>query len=286
MSEEFFGEKKVVKSISFEDGLEDKWQGVITYFFKGTPEEARADAPKLGTRSKHFPNRCVLKKRKFSTTGAGETTDVILTYEALEVETDEDNEPSYQLKAQEGSTSILLHPRYDALSVQAKAIAKTMIDGTSPWKQVYYREEKQEDKKGEEVVIGFVIKETLTDEEESSYEWTTGTLEDLQKEYGKDKKAKELFEKIGKGITSYKTFSVEWVQTSYKSGLTGALNRLGRIDPPDGPQPSVGGNWLLSGVSASKTRSDFLWKIDKTWKLSDAGATWDKDLYGQQESSV
>lgn len=194
--------------------------------------------------------------------------------------------PSYQLKAQEGSTSILLHPRYDALSVQAKAIAKTMIDGTSPWKQVYYREEKQEDKKGEEVVIGFVIKETLTDEEESSYEWTTGTLEDLQKEYGKDKKAKELFEKIGKGITSYKTFSVEWVQTSYKSGLTGALNRLGRIDPPDGPQPSVGGNWLLSGVSASKTRSDFLWKIDKTWKLSDAGATWDKDLYGQQESSV
>lgn len=260
--------EKVITSKTYDDALEEKAQGVITYRFRGMLDEALSDAPKLGSKTEFYPG-LILQKRRFS---EGENwTDVTLTYYKTEPEsTDEETkEPVYSLKTTKTTPSILLHPRYEKATNTAKILGKMLIDGVVATDPIWYKEKISK----EEVSI------EISSEAKDGFK--ESTLEKLVNDIliGSDKLGAEMLGKILKGVKEYATNGAEWVETIYKKSLSGEMSGLGKRGNPPGPNPHLDGDWKYSSIEAEKTRSDKLWKIVKTWELSDPGATWDKDLY-------
>lgn len=271
---EIYGsQEKAIDSIKLSDGLEERNTGVIVYTTTAeTLEEVLSAAPKLGTQNDNFPKKMgmILQKRDVQSAGANVWT-VTLTYYKTEAETvDDENkqEPTYDLKYQEGATSILLHPEFKKASSDAKTIAKALIDGTDPYEKVYYR------------VTGGVLE--IEKENPGTGGWTESTLAKMaDKIAGTDEIGKTLLEKVRDGWRDYKITAYIWKETIHAKSISNYAKGAGRIDIPPGPNPNINGNWLYKGVvSATKTRSDKLWKIDREWESSSEGEEWDKDIYG------
>jgi len=79
------------------------------------------------------------------------------------------------------------------------------------------------------------------------------------------------------GIESYLVPGAEWKVTEFSTSRPPGLRNLGKIDSPDGPQPSLEGrNWLM--WAQSYTRRGHIYQITSTWKLSGRNG-WDSDIY-------
>jgi hypothetical protein len=97
--------------------------------------------------------------------------------------------------------------------------------------------------------------------------------------------AKKYFNLIFvKGETTYQAPTAEWsVTKSNADGISGeSLDKLGYIDTPEGYPPTfTGRNWLFSGASENRTKSNggTIKTWTKTWLLSPPGEPWDIDIY-------
>lgn len=80
------------------------------------------------------------------------------------------------------------------------------------------------------------------------------------------------------GIESYLVPGAEWRVTEFSTSRPSALRDLGRIDSPDGPNPTLAGrNWLFWGESY--VRRGHIYQTTAIWKLSGRNG-WDSDIYG------
>ncbi|MBP3303050.1 MAG: hypothetical protein J6L64_07975 [Opitutales bacterium] len=269
----------VIETLSLTTSIDNTPSGTLIYTQTGTWRKVMSLVPELGTRSEYFQNvewkdasgndhraDLILKNILQTSTGGGTAFKITLTYGApdLIVENEDAQLPSYSMATEEGTASILLHPRYEGISEDAKTIAKALLEGKSRndlvnpcWAQ-----------------SGNM---TLTDAQAG-----TGVPFDvvIKKIIPAGSRAEELIRKIESGIREYKTFGVVWQETTLKSGITSALTTLATVSTPPGPNPNVGKrNWLYVGAEATKEKGAAKWKITRKWKLSDAAAKWDKDLY-------
>ena len=91
---------------------------------------------------------------------------------------------------------------------------------------------------------------------------------------------KKALEKIQRGQTSYYSPKVTWRQATVRkaSAASSDLQKIGKIDEPDGMQPSLsdGRNWLYNGVT--QTQEGGSYRIEREWIASDRGG-WDEDIY-------
>jgi hypothetical protein len=91
---------------------------------------------------------------------------------------------------------------------------------------------------------------------------------------------KKALEKIQRGQTSYYSPKVTWRQATVRktSAASSDLQKIGKIDEPDGRQPSLsdGRNWLYNGVT--QTQEGGSYRIEREWIASDRGG-WDEDIY-------
>ena len=91
---------------------------------------------------------------------------------------------------------------------------------------------------------------------------------------------KKVLEKIQRGQTSYYSPKVTWRQATVRkaSAASSDLQKIGKIDEPDGRQPSLsdGRNWLYNGVT--QTQEGGSYRIEREWIASDRGG-WDEDIY-------
>jgi hypothetical protein len=91
---------------------------------------------------------------------------------------------------------------------------------------------------------------------------------------------KKALEKIQRGQTSYYSPKVTWRQATVKkvSAASSDVRKIGKIDEPDGRQPSLadGRNWLYNGVT--QTQEGGSYRIEREWIASDRGG-WDEDIY-------
>lgn len=91
---------------------------------------------------------------------------------------------------------------------------------------------------------------------------------------------KKALEKIQRGQTSYYSPKVTWRQATVRkaSAASSDLQKIGKIDEPDGRQPSLsdGRNWLYNGVT--QTQEGGSYRIEREWIASDRGG-WDSDIY-------
>lgn len=86
--------------------------------------------------------------------------------------------------------------------------------------------------------------------------------------------------KIQRGQTSYYSPKVTWRQATVRktSAASSDVNKIGRIDEPDGRQPTLpdGRDWLFNGVTQTQEGSSY--RIEREWIASDRGG-WDPDIY-------
>jgi hypothetical protein len=91
---------------------------------------------------------------------------------------------------------------------------------------------------------------------------------------------KKALAKIQRGQISYYSPKLTWRQATVKKSSAAALDirKIGKIDSPDGRQPSLPdeGNWLLNGVT--QTQEGGAYRIEREWIASDGGG-WDSDIY-------
>jgi hypothetical protein len=91
---------------------------------------------------------------------------------------------------------------------------------------------------------------------------------------------KEVLGKIQRGQSSYYSPRVVWRQSTVRktSAASSDIAKIGRIDSPDGREPSLpdGGDWLLNGVT--QTQEGSAYRIEREWIASDRGG-WDPDIY-------
>ena len=91
---------------------------------------------------------------------------------------------------------------------------------------------------------------------------------------------KKALKKVQRGQTSYYSPKLTWKQATVKrsSAASSDIKKIGKIDSPDGRQPSLpdGGNWLLNGVT--QTQEGGAYRIEREWLASDSGG-WDADIY-------
>jgi hypothetical protein len=79
------------------------------------------------------------------------------------------------------------------------------------------------------------------------------------------------------GIEAYLVPGATWTKTSILDARPTALSKLGEIQEPDGPNPTLGDRtWLFYDVSYQKR--GFIYQLKETWKLSDRGG-WDAEVY-------
>ena len=269
----------VITDIQYNDALDDVPTGKVTCVFAGGIAAARTAAPELGSSTELLPESSynslgttvkiclVLKKRNFAAGKDGSTV-VTLDYGFVEGDASTGAQPtSYQVTGNTGRTSILLHPRYAGIPESEKALANAILSGAKPYESVYVKDNE--------------IKTKLTAEEKKAKNnagWEQKTLENALNTVELSKLGAELIGKIQNGITEYLASGCEFVETSYSTAMQTGINHLGKITTPPAPAPS-GGNWLLTGLEATKERGERRWKIKKTWKSADAGATWDNELY-------
>ena len=90
----------------------------------------------------------------------------------------------------------------------------------------------------------------------------------------------EALEKVQRGQVSYYSPRVTWRASFVRDNevRNSDLNKIGEIDNPDGPAPSLaqGRDWLLNGVTQTQEGRSF--RIEKEWLASDRGG-WDPDIY-------
>ncbi|MEY4245952.1 MAG: hypothetical protein RLZZ245_3537 [Verrucomicrobiota bacterium] len=91
---------------------------------------------------------------------------------------------------------------------------------------------------------------------------------------------KKALEKIQRGQTSYYSPKVIWRQATVRkaSAASADMRKIGKIDEPDGRQPSLSDdrNWLYNG--ATQTQEGNSYRIEREWIASDRGG-WDPDIY-------
>lgn len=91
---------------------------------------------------------------------------------------------------------------------------------------------------------------------------------------------KKALTKIQRGQISYYSPKLTWRQATVKKSSAAAsdIRKIGKIDNPDGRQPSLpdDGNWLLNGVT--QTQEGGAYRIEREWIASDGGG-WDSDIY-------
>ncbi len=268
----------IIADIQYTDALDETPSGTITCTFPGTIAEAIAAAPELGSSTEYLPEssydslgttirvRLVLKNRIFSGGKDGSVT-VTLKYGFRDEDANSTDAQAteYQVQATTSETSILLHPRYKDIPESEKLLANALIEGTKPYETVYLSKK--------DLVIQTKIEET----DKANY--TQTTLETAIKKVVTSDRGKELIKKIASGIKFYKAFGCDFVETQYSTAMETTINELGKIDTPPAAAPN-GKSWLLSTLTATKEQGDRRWKISKTWKSADAGAEWDKELYG------
>jgi len=93
-------------------------------------------------------------------------------------------------------------------------------------------------------------------------------------------RGKEALKKIMRGQVCYYSPRVTWREsTTRDTGVRESdLNKIGRIDTPTGPVPTLASNrnWLLNGVTQTQEGRSF--KVEREWLASDRGG-WDPDIY-------
>lgn len=92
---------------------------------------------------------------------------------------------------------------------------------------------------------------------------------------------KKALAKIQRGQISYYSPKVTWREslTRHTGARAAELNKIGEIDTPKGPVPTLaaGRNWLLNGINQTQEGKAF--NIEREWLASDKGG-WDPDIYG------
>lgn len=282
-----FGQKNIViSSISYTDAAETSPTGTISYTVSAASlADAVASAPEIGSQTEFFPDvqvevlggwetrRILLKSRSFNTTAGGDVISVTLTYGIINGENigtgldyEEPGEKNYTLNCSDGSASILLHPKFADVPESEQVIAKALLDGTKVFDNVWRHKTK--------------LMLSSSKPEDADTNWhPQETLEQAIATVVKTDAGKLLISKIKKGITSYSTEKITWIETSYVRTLNASIGELSNIGTPSGNPPSISGNWRLTGATAKKSESGRFWEVSKTWTASDAGAKWDEDLY-------
>ena len=128
------------------------------------------------------------------------------------------------------------------------------------------------------------LRDLETDEVEALQAIISGKDKDSSGAAYKDKVTsdlgKKVLEKIQRGQTSYYSPKVTWRQATVRkaSAASSDLQKIGKIDEPDGRQPSLsdGRNWLYNGVT--QTQEGGSYRIEREWIASDRGG-WDEDIY-------
>lgn len=91
---------------------------------------------------------------------------------------------------------------------------------------------------------------------------------------------KKALEKIQRGQTSYYSPKVTWRQATVRkaSAASSDVRKIGKIDEPDGRQPSLSDDrdWLYNGVTQTQEGNSY--RIEREWIASDRGG-WDADIY-------
>lgn len=79
------------------------------------------------------------------------------------------------------------------------------------------------------------------------------------------------------GVSSYLVPGLRWVKRWTARAAPTDFTKLGEIDTPEGPAPSVSPrNWLF--YSLTYTKKGGLYDIEKTWLMSAKGG-WDQEIY-------
>ncbi|MCX6878924.1 MAG: hypothetical protein NTW21_34710 [Verrucomicrobia bacterium] len=90
----------------------------------------------------------------------------------------------------------------------------------------------------------------------------------------------EALAKIDRGQTSYYSPRVTWRESWVRNRPVEAeeLNKIGNIDTPSGPAPTLAGtrNWLRNGVTQTQDGKAF--RLELEWLASDRDG-WDADIY-------
>jgi hypothetical protein len=93
----------------------------------------------------------------------------------------------------------------------------------------------------------------------------------------------EALSKIDRGQTSYYSPRVTWRESWVRDKPADAaeLNKIGNIDTPNGPCPTVEGsrNWLKNGITQTQDGKSF--RLENEWMLSDIGG-WDTEIYSDE----
>jgi len=93
-------------------------------------------------------------------------------------------------------------------------------------------------------------------------------------------RGKELLAKIDRGQTSYYSPRVVWRESWVrdKPAKSAELNKIGKIDDPSGPAPSLanGRDWLHNGLTQTQEGKSF--RLELEWLASDREG-WDPDIY-------
>ena len=79
------------------------------------------------------------------------------------------------------------------------------------------------------------------------------------------------------GIEAFWSPGAEWRAMSFTTTRPTTLGDLGKIDSPDGPNPTLSGRNYLRW-SEIYTRRGHIYQVTKTWKLSGRNG-WDSDIY-------
>lgn len=157
---------------------------------------------------------------------------------------------------------MLLHPKLK--DKNAKTVAKKLLSGWTPADSVIFKEKE-----------GTLILSKASADDENAVPFQI-----VIDKYAKEDK---IVSAILTGKKKFMSASATWEETSYTNAISGTMNRLGKKDPPDGPNP--GGNWIYIGAEASKSEDDMRWKVVKKWKTEDNGLVDDSIYEGEDDSS-
>lgn len=171
----------------------------------------------------------------------GDLAEITCHYAGAEEKAEEDEKANatYSMGLSLSEEPLLTHPRYDGLESEELEALKAISEG------------KQKDESG-----------TL---------WKDKVTSEL---------GQEALAKIMRGQTSYYSPKVTWRESWVrdKPAKADELNKIGEIDDPAGPAPTLAGDrtWLRNGVT--QTQEGKSYRMEVEWIASDRGG-WDPDIY-------
>ena len=265
-------EKKVV-SKSFSRSLEGSrdFTGTLTYQQKGSYDEILADSPDLGVHSKHFPSDCVLQTVDANSSD-GNLWTVVCKFFKRAVETSKfkhggPSERNVRIFTKYSRIPITDSPRYKVIPEGFRAIFEKLLKSNRDEKIFPPRTD--------------VSKEDYIADDKADTK-SKITIRELFEKVNKNSLLWELYQKITKeGIKNVSSVHFVVEETEIVKRYT-FPDKIGKICKPNwGAIPTLpwDGNWLLENEETTYKENLGAWERKRTFKSSEYGDKWDKELY-------